>query len=166
MKFHQKICLLAACLAAFTCVGLALPQGGGSSVQAAPLTPILTPPNGGPIWRDEQDIGNGCTLQTITGFCKVLTDPANSASVRPVSLHLGFLYGVGLMTQFDYLDLQPASGTAAVEFRATLDRNVVVGTRPPFATLNYVVHVSPKLGYNWGNVQGAIHLDIVATQLP
>jgi hypothetical protein len=135
-----------------------------SGTPATPTTPEVagstTPP-----WRDTQDIGNGVELTTVVGFCKSLTDPDTSASVRPVSIHINFLYGVGVLTQVDYLELHPTGTSTPLQFPiAGLDRNIVVPQRPPQAPLNYLVTITPKTGKTWGTVQGVDHLNIVAAQ--
>lgn len=132
---------------------------------AVPTTAPVVGQNGGPVWHDSQDIGNGVELETVVKFCPNVTDPSTGATVRPLSIHMNLLYGVGLMTQLDYVKLHAIGDTTALQFTFEgIDRNIVVEQRPPFGPLNYVVTVSPKSGFTWGSIAGAIDLDIIATE--
>lgn len=163
MKSYRSILLSSLAIACVAGVALSRAQSGAPT---APATPAVTSPSGGPIWSDVQDIGNGVSMRTVTGFLKLVTDPDTSASVRPVSLHIGFQYGIGLMSQVDYQMLHAAADVSPVTFHVTLNPNVVVAVRPPADVFDYEITVLPKSGKTWGTATGAVDLDIVAVQLP
>jgi hypothetical protein len=78
---------------------------------------------------------------------------------------MNFLYGVGVMQQIDYLQLHALSDTSALTFNIFgLDRNIVVAQRPPFGPLDDLVTATPKPGYTWGTIRGAIDVNVVAVQ--
>lgn len=132
---------------------------------ATPATPQVAGQNGGPTWHDSQDIGNGVELETVVKFCENVTIPSSGSTVRPLSIHMNFLYGVGLMQQIDYLQLQALGDATPLTFNVVgVNRNTVVAQRPPFEPLDYLLTLSPKSGYTWGTIQGAVDVDIVAVQ--
>ncbi len=139
----------------------------GTALQVQQSAPLATPQalgqGGGPAWHDTQDIGNGVELETVVKFCENVTIPATGETVRPISLHINLLYGVGVMQQIDYLKLHPIADAATLSFSMFgLDRNIVIPQRPPLGALNYLLTLTPKNGYTWGTIRGAIDLNIVA----
>lgn len=133
---------------------------------ATPVTPQVLGTDGGPAWHDSQDIGNGVELETSIGFLENVTVPASGTTVRPISIHVNFLYGVGLLHQTDYLKLHPIADTTAFQLDVKgLDRSLVVSQRPPHGALDYQLTIAPKTGFTWGTIRGTVDLDIVAVQL-
>jgi hypothetical protein len=131
---------------------------------ALPTTVPVAGQNDGPPWHDTLDIGNGVELEAAVRFSQPLVDPSTSQAVRAISFHMNFLYGVGLMTQVDYLQTHELTDSAAISVNIFgVDRNVVVEQRPPFDPLNYLVTIAPKTGFTWGTVEGALDLVITAT---
>ncbi|MEY4775333.1 MAG: hypothetical protein RIT40_2368 [Planctomycetota bacterium] len=122
--------------------------------------------SGEPLWYGTYDIGNGVELELWVGSTATVVDPSTNTNVRAVSMHMNFLYGVGVMQQIDSLKLYPLTGTSTETFHmAGIDRNVVAPQRPAHAVLGYSISVTPKSGYTWGTIRGPVDLDVVATQL-
>ncbi len=156
----MKLTILTAALL----VPLALGSATVLRQQVAAPTPAPAP--NAPTWRDVRDIGNGVQMSSVTGFGAVLLDPATGEQVRPISIHVGFLFGVGLMSQLDYLKVHPVADATAMQAVVSLDRNIVVRSRPPAPPLYYDVSIAPKPGKSWGTVSGAADLDFTATPRP
>ena len=134
--------------------------------QAVPATPAIVGPNGDVPWHSSLDIGNGVELETFVGFTDSVARIDTGTVVRPLSLHLNFTFGTGVMAQMDHLKLYPIADTTPIEFRAEgVDRNVVVSQRPPFDDLSYLVTYTPKAGFSWGTIQGIMDVDISVVQL-
>ncbi|MCK6448898.1 MAG: hypothetical protein L6Q99_21085 [Planctomycetes bacterium] len=164
MPISFRIAIPAVLLITGFALGATLRQQSNTAIPAPP--PQVAGTSGGPAWHESQDVGDGVELETTVRVGAVVTDGAGVA-VRPISIHMNFLYGVGLMHQVDYLQLHPLNDTSSLQFDSTgLDRNIVVAQRPPFGALNYAVSATPKPGWTWGTIRGAIDLDIVATPIP
>jgi len=162
MISRTHILLFSAVLLAGVCVAAATQSPGQTAQPRTPAVPTVT---GEPAWFSSQDIGEGVELETWVGLAPAVINPTTSTSVRPVSLHLNFLYGLGVMQQIDVLKLYDVSDTNPKVFNmAGIDRQVVAPQRPPHKVLKYLVTIQPKANYTWGTIRGALDLNIDAVQ--
>ena len=151
-------------IAVMALAGLAVGAALQGQQPAAPATPAVLGQDGGPAWLDSQEIGSGVEMDTVIDFCENVTVPGTGATVRPISVHIDFSYGVGVLSRIDYLELHPLADTTPLSFSMNgMDRNIVVAQRPPFTPLNFLVTLAPKSGFTWGTIRGAVDVNIVAT---
>jgi hypothetical protein len=161
----KKFVLVAVAALALTALSFsAFRQQQNVTAQQSPAVPLTASDE--PAWYSAVDIGNGVELELWVGSTATVVDPATSVSERAVSMHINFLYGVGVMQQIDSVKLYALTDVTPASFQmAGIDRNLVAPTRPPHAVLNYSITVTPKTGYTWGTIRGAVDLDIVAIQV-
>lgn len=134
---------------------------GGIGTPAVPAVPTVSGPNG-PSCFDRRDLEGGILLATTVRFLENVVRPADGAIVRPLLVAMNFTHGFVLMQDFSYLKLHELSDTTPIVFDvAGLDRNLVVPTRPPLPALNYSITLTPKAGFTWGTVRGAIDVEFV-----
>jgi hypothetical protein len=95
----------------------------------------------------------------------VLQDPESEALVRPISLNVKFMHGLGLLSNLHVLKLLEPGSTELVEYKTFgLDPSLMdaslegVEGRPS----GYRLTFQPKSGSTWGTVRGVWDTEFLA----